>query len=332
MRIIIKQRSYFFKILFLLLIMFSFSTDSSVFATIPDGLVIEKQFKPGYGVSVGRIQFIIGRVVITHQGIPSGFIAQKNHPLFKGDTIHTDKNARARFKLNDGSIMTLSSSTKLTINQSIYSPKKKQQSSFLDLSIGKARFWVVKLLKYKNSNFKVKTSTFVAGVRGSDFIIIATPEHAELTALADTKVDVAPLADPEAPPVLVTAFQRTSVKRGGFPRTPVKVPMKKIDALMKEFIIQGEEKGTGKGKHTGKADKNEKNKGKQKPEDLQIPPGALGKLEDFKDPKLMLPKKNVIPRYMNKPDLNRPPIVNKIIRDAELNLPPLPEMPEMPVE
>ncbi|MBW1891166.1 MAG: FecR domain-containing protein, partial [Deltaproteobacteria bacterium] len=59
--------------------------------------------------------------------------------------------------MNDGSILSLASRTKLELNKSVYDQKKKSRSSFLNMVLGKARFLVVKLLKFKRTEFKVKT-------------------------------------------------------------------------------------------------------------------------------------------------------------------------------
>ncbi len=185
------------------------------------------------------MQLVQGTVIVKHSRIPGGFPVKKNTPLYRGDTIYTAKKGRARFMLNDGSIMTLASTTKLIINSSIYDPNRKRRSSFLSMDIGKARFWVTKLLAYKESSFKVKTSTSVAGVRGSDFIITATPTNTEVITLENTQLEVVSLAAPEEKPVILSDFQKTHVAENGHIEEPVKIPVNEIKILKQGVALSG---------------------------------------------------------------------------------------------
>ncbi len=236
---------------------FHFSTPclSASESILPKGLTISEQFKHGYGAPVGTMILTQGKVVVVHQGIPSGFIANSKIPLFKGDTLYTDEKARARFKLNDGSIMTISSLTKLTINKSIYDPQKKQRTSFLSLALGKARFLVTKLVKFQKSTFSVKSGTFVAGVRGSDFIIAQTDEKTEITTLEKTSLEVVPMNDPELKPVLLSSFQHTSATQEGELQQPRDISSYEAELLKQEFQLPGDPEISSSDSNEGKADK-----------------------------------------------------------------------------
>jgi hypothetical protein len=224
---------------------------------LPKNLTISKKFSPGYGAPVGKMILTQGKVFVVHQRIASGFHAKRGIPLYKGDTIFTEKRARARFKLNDGSIMTLSSLTKLTINKSIYRPQKKSRSSFLSLALGKARFLVTKMFKFRKSAFKVKSGTFVAGVRGSDFIITQTAEKTVVTALEKTTLEVMHMNAPEQKPILLSPFQRTSGVLGGRLQRPQNLPPQEIEILKKSFSLPGDPGSSSSGGDS-KADKKEK--------------------------------------------------------------------------
>jgi hypothetical protein len=186
-----------------------FGADESL---LPAGLTMEDVFKPGVGTPVGKIELAHGEVVIIHADELRGYQARKDLPLFTGDTIVTLETGRAKFKLNDESIMTLAPETKLVINRSVYDPAKKSRSSYLGMSTGKARFWVKKLTDFQRSVFKVKTPTAVCGVRGSDFVAIVTADRTELTALEKTFLEVLSLASPEGEPLTITDFERAIVE------------------------------------------------------------------------------------------------------------------------
>jgi hypothetical protein len=208
-------------------------------ALLPEGLMMEEIYKPGRGRSVGRVQRVQGEVVIMHADILKGYRAGRGMRLYKGDTIITLEDSKIRFRLNDRSILSLSSATKLTLNTSVYDKQKKQRSSFLGLAFGKARVLVVKLLDYKRSEFKVKTPTAVCGVRGSDFILEATLDETIATALEDTELELWSLAFLDLEPVILKDGETSRVKKGQKPTPPVKLPADEI-ARKKQYFMDVE--------------------------------------------------------------------------------------------
>ena len=204
-------------------------------ALLPKDLIIEDIFKPGLGAPVGNIVLVQGKVTIIHADMLHGYWAKKDLPLFKGDTIVTFEKGRIRFRLNDESIMTMASNTKLIINRSVYDPKRKSRSSFLGLDLGKVRFYVKEFFEFSRSEFKVKTPTAITGVRGSDFIVRSTPKLTIVTALEDTKLDVVSLAFPEVKPILVTDFEQTIVEEGALPTEVERVSPAEIEEMKKEL-------------------------------------------------------------------------------------------------
>jgi hypothetical protein len=205
-------------------------------AMLPEGLVMEEVFEPGYGSAVGKVQLAQGEVVIMHSKQLRGYWAKENLPLYKGDTIVTKEKGRIRFTLNDGSVITLASSTKLVVTQSVYDPSNKTRSTFINMALGKARFWAAKLVNFHRSKFRVKSITAVVGVRGSEWIQIVTKVPAPLAAneevtkvpawaaneeatkfstrviaLKDTILEVVSTAAPEELPVILEDFEQTVV-------------------------------------------------------------------------------------------------------------------------
>ena len=204
---------------------------------LPKDLVIEEDFQQGNGFSVGLVQVVEGRVVIMHADMLRGYLAKKDLPLFQGDIIVTRKDGRARLAMNDGSILSMVSETRMVINQSVYHKKKKRRFSFFKL-VGKTRFWVKKLVDLKQSDVKIKTETAVVGVRGSDFIIEGTAKTTIVTAddLEGSKLEIMSLAKPDAKPTILNSNQRSEVKKGELPTTPVFVPSAEREQMKKDFI------------------------------------------------------------------------------------------------
>jgi len=207
---------------------------------LPDGLVMEETYMPGIGQPVGRVLLTQGRSVIMHADMSRGYWAKKGLPVFKGDIIVTKEKGRIRLRLNDDSILTMTSETRLVIKQSVFKKKKKSRFSFLKLSLGKARFLVSKLAAFRRSDFKVKTPTSVVGVRGSDFIIEADPGRTIVTTLEDTRLEVVSLAYPDVAPTFLEDFKQTTVDKGALPSEPKDVSPEKLEELKREFVITPE--------------------------------------------------------------------------------------------
>ena len=192
--------------------------------------------RPGLGKPVGVVQQIQGEVVITHHKDLKGHKAENGMLLYKGDTIQTSGTGRVRIRLNDSSIISLASQTKLKLTRSVYAKKKKRRSSFLSLALGKARFFVVKMLDFKRSEFKVKTPTAVCGVRGSDFVLEATDTETIATALADTVLEFQSLAFLEEPPVILRDYQASTTVLNKRPSEPMRVPRDRVDEIREKFM------------------------------------------------------------------------------------------------
>jgi hypothetical protein len=205
---------------------------------LPEGLEIADGFKPGPGPAVGKITQVSGDVILIHKDSQTGYRATEGVNLFEDDTIVTLADSQAALKMPDGSFITLSPETRLKLAKSVYAPEKNIRSTFVEMILGKTRFVVQSLVKSRRSEFKVKTMTSVAGVRGSDFIIYATASATEITALADTEIEVLSLAALDASPLVLTDFQQTRVLKGMPPEEARRVEMDEIDRLMREFRFQ----------------------------------------------------------------------------------------------
>lgn len=217
---------------------------------LPKNFVVEGAYSPGVGLPAGKVLLVQGQTVIVHEGQSKGFYAKNNHLLFKGDTLFTLDKGRIRIRLADESIITLASETKLVINKSVYDPASKTRSSFVGMDKGKARFLIKKLVDFKQSEFKAKTKTAVAGVRGSEFFIIATDLLTEIMTLSDTRLEVVSLAVPckdfkgttpppecRVKPMILSDFEKTLVRLGELPTEPEAVTPAEAAEMEKAFVV-----------------------------------------------------------------------------------------------
>ncbi len=101
--------------------------------------------------------------------------------------------------------------------------------------LGKARFLVKKLLHFKRSEFEVKTSQAVCGVRGSDFVVKATHKVTEVTTFEDTKIEVMGLATPGAKPIILESLERIVIEEGSLPLKIEKITPFEVEKMKKEL-------------------------------------------------------------------------------------------------
>lgn len=91
--------------------------------------------------------------------------------LAEGNWVHTGKNGWVELLLPDGSTITLANNTELELTR-LKIGKDKREGVF-GLAQGKLRASVVKVAG-KQADYKIKSSTAVAGVKGTEFLMMTT--------------------------------------------------------------------------------------------------------------------------------------------------------------
>lgn len=102
-------------------------------------------------------------------------IASIAAPVYWNDDLRSGSSGRARVSLTDGSLLNLGSNSELRVLQH---DAQAQQTS-LDLAVGRMRGQVVKLSR-PGAKFEIRTPAGVAGLVGTDFYLLATPDYTEL--------------------------------------------------------------------------------------------------------------------------------------------------------
>jgi hypothetical protein len=180
---------------------------------VPEGLTMQVEFNPGIGEPLGIFKKAVGKVVLIHSEGTSGYWAQSDLPLYMKDKVITPEEGLALMQFLDESTISVAEDSELIINRFIFDPGKFDRSTFLSMKSGRSRFWVKKLQGYIRSEFKVKTKTMVAGVRGSDFVLIAGPKFTEAMALDDTVLEIVSLAAPDKI-IVLRSFEKVRVDEG----------------------------------------------------------------------------------------------------------------------
>ena len=180
---------------------------------VPDGITMQEMFKPGYGETLGVFKKTLGKVVLVHATDTMGYWAVNELPLYMKDKIVTPEEGLALLQFLDESTISVAEDSELIINRFIFDPSKLDRSTFLNMKSGKSRFWVKKLKGYTRSEFKVKTKTMVAGVRGSDFVVEVGNGFTNVTALDDTVLELVSLKAPDKV-IILKSFEKARVESG----------------------------------------------------------------------------------------------------------------------
>lgn len=172
---------------------------------LPDDVTIADDFVPGDGVPVGEAQLVQGKVFVIHRGANIAYRLKKGLAVFGGDTLITESRSRASLLMVDQSALALAGRSKLVIDKSIYDAKANSRDTELRLLFGRVRSIVSKI--GSKPNYKIKTPTAVAGVRGTDFgLAVGLALRKKTSALQRTLAFLNPVreADAMAPGALMT--------------------------------------------------------------------------------------------------------------------------------
>ena len=158
-------------------------------------------------------------------------------PVYWGDVVNTAHMARARIKLDDGSVLNVGSDSSLIIVKHDAS----QQQTEIDATYGEVRSKVVHLAK-PGASFQVRTPTGVAGVVGTDFYMAYTNSITRLVVFKGT-VKFCNLA---GQCVMVGAGQMSSIRdRDALPDAPIIAPNQDVLDAGNNTKINGPRGGLG---------------------------------------------------------------------------------------
>jgi hypothetical protein len=170
----------------------------------------------------GKITAVVPIVNVVRgaQQIPASTSAQ----VFWGDTINTGHLARARVTLDDGSLLSVGSDSNLTIAKH----DAAEQQTDLDLNYGRVRARAAKLVK-PNSHFQIRTSVGVAGVVGTEMIVMFETDGTMHVICVEGACRV---CDNLGNCVLMKAGEETGVRNNQPPSQPANVtPMNMTQAV-----------------------------------------------------------------------------------------------------
>jgi hypothetical protein len=122
---------------------------------------------------IGKVVTAAGSVSIEH---PSAVVVQASlggqsgnakigDPVYLGDVVSTGSDGRAGITFNDGSAFDLSPNARMVMDEFVYDPNSKSNSSLLSLTKGTFTFVAGKIAK--SGDMKVNTPVATMGIRGT---------------------------------------------------------------------------------------------------------------------------------------------------------------------
>jgi hypothetical protein len=184
--------------------------------------------------SAGKISTVVPIVNVVRgpQQIPASASAQ----VFWGDVINTGHLARARVALNDGSILSVGSDSNLTIAKH----DAAEQQTDLDLNYGRVRAKAAKLVK-PNSHFQIRTPVGVAGVVGTEMIVMFDNGAMQVVCFEGT----CRVCDLAGNCVLMKAGEQTSVRNNQPPSQPAQITPMNLTQAVNSTASSGAAAGAG---------------------------------------------------------------------------------------
>jgi len=141
---------------------------------------------------IGKVVSAKGAVSIEHvaavvvQANIGGSVGQTKigDPVYKGDVVSTGADSAVGIIFSDGSAFNLSSNARMALNEFVYDPNGKSNSTFFSLSKGTFTFIAGKVAR--TGDMKIDTPVATMGIRG-------TTPHVEIS--ADGKVQFSTLIE-----------------------------------------------------------------------------------------------------------------------------------------
>jgi hypothetical protein len=192
--------------------------------------------KPVNGEEVGTVAAVDGSAEVGRGGV--WVSASPGAAVAVGDHLRTGQPGRMRVVFRDDSVLVLADSTTVVVDEQVFDPAASQ--SVFELLSGKLRSVASHYYGAAGAKYEVQTSTAVAGVRGTEFVVTYDPATGatEVVAISGV-VAVHSAVDPAGPGLLVTANEATGVAAGELPSAARRVDPESMRELLNEMEFFG---------------------------------------------------------------------------------------------
>jgi len=167
---------------------------------------------------IAKINNLSGKVEVQRANLKEWIPAKLNMSLYVSDKVRTGKKSMVEIILDDGSFIRLRENSVIEIRVLDEDKKSGGKKSIFRLPVGKL-FSKVQKLKTPDSCFEVHTPAAVAGVRGTEFSVFASPELFTRISVFTGRVEVQAIREEMEgiSPIILNANQSTGFGAGEIP-------------------------------------------------------------------------------------------------------------------
>jgi len=188
-------------------------------AVLIAGLVILLAVAAAGAQEVGTIAALEGTGEIARGS--ARLAATMGAAVHQGDELRTGHPGRMRIVFQDDSVLTVSDGSRVVVDEQVFNPSQGKTRSLFGLLQGKVSAVVSEYYQQRGSSYQIKTATAVAGVRGTEFVVVYDP-RTQQTDVAGVHgyVEVRSLFERGGRGVVITAGELTTVARNAVPSAP----------------------------------------------------------------------------------------------------------------
>lgn len=175
----------------------------------------------GEAQEVGKVVSAIGSVEVVRKETGNREGLAVNAAIFLNDTISTGSDGRAKVLLHDDSVLKVAPSSELLVSEMV-AGANGDHSTVVNLLKGRLRSVIGKKLG-PQASFEVHTDVAVAGVRGTDFEVVAGEGGATAIRCFEGSVVVFNMTAGTAETVVLTPNTYTTLSPGQAPTPPAPI-------------------------------------------------------------------------------------------------------------
>lgn len=142
------------------------------FETLPDelrGLDIQNDFVPSSARKVGVIHALKGNVVVVHRATGEAYFGREGDGVYENDSLTTLPDSTCRIRFFNEDVVTMAANTAFSVDSYKDERDAGRKTSVFGMLKGKAMFYAMRLFRYRETRFRVRTPTVTVGVRGTKF-------------------------------------------------------------------------------------------------------------------------------------------------------------------
>ena len=132
-------------------------------------LDVKDHFIPSDFREVGVLHAMNGHVVVVHRAKGEAFFGKPGDKIYENDEMNTLDDSRCRIRFYSDDVVNMAPDTQFAVEAFEDQRTEGKKRSLFSMVKGKAMFYALRLFRYKDTRFKVKTPTAVVGVRGTKF-------------------------------------------------------------------------------------------------------------------------------------------------------------------